>query len=225
MSEETGREDAGDPRLAALILAGGESSRMGRPKAWLEWRGRPLLAHLAAIFADAGAGTIVVVGAPGQELPPLPSSAIRVDDPPGERGGPLVGLLVGLEAAARAGADAAFLAACDGVFLSRAHLDFLRAELEGEGGLEAVIPIDAARGPGGRRFAHPLASLVRVAPALRAARALIAGGQRRPIALFDALETRWIPSDALPDPRALRTCNTPDEYAAAREEDAASGPP
>ena len=33
-------------RAAGVVLCGGRSSRMGRPKAWLSWRGRPLLVHV-----------------------------------------------------------------------------------------------------------------------------------------------------------------------------------
>jgi len=31
--------------VVALLLAAGESERMGTPKALLEWRGQPLLSH------------------------------------------------------------------------------------------------------------------------------------------------------------------------------------
>lgn len=34
----------------AAILAGGQSSRMGRDKALLPWQGQPLVAHIAAIL-------------------------------------------------------------------------------------------------------------------------------------------------------------------------------
>ncbi len=33
--------------VTGLILAGGQSSRMGRPKAWIPWQGRPLVEHVA----------------------------------------------------------------------------------------------------------------------------------------------------------------------------------
>ena len=70
---------------------------MGRPKPWLPWRGQPLLAHLVELVASVCNHPIVVVGAAGQELPPLHPSAVRVDDPSEyEEGGPLVGLFTGL---------------------------------------------------------------------------------------------------------------------------------
>lgn len=45
----------------ALILAGGHSSRMGRPKAWISFNGKPALGHLVDRYEEAGAKRIVVV--------------------------------------------------------------------------------------------------------------------------------------------------------------------
>ncbi|MBK8260640.1 MAG: NTP transferase domain-containing protein [Nannocystis sp.] len=210
------------PRLGAVLLAGGLSSRMGRPKEQLEWRGRPLLLHLIHLF-QRRCVAVVVVGAPGQQLPALPPGVHRVDDPPAEqRGGPLVGIDVGLRALAPH-AELAYLSACDNIFLSDAHLTHLYDRLSADPTLEAVLPVDPpAHDPRAtspeRRRAHPLASLLQIAPALPIARALLAAGQRRPLALFERLHSAWLPADQLPDPRVLRTCNTPEEYAAALAE-------
>src|SRR5580704_7364030 len=51
----------GPPRLAAIILAAGASSRMGRAKALLELEGRSLVARAADAAAASGARPIVVV--------------------------------------------------------------------------------------------------------------------------------------------------------------------
>ncbi|MFW6057757.1 MAG: nucleotidyltransferase family protein, partial [Persicimonas sp.] len=52
----------------AIILAAGESSRMGRPKALLEWRGQTLLARLLDITRQAGLAPLVVLGAHAERL-------------------------------------------------------------------------------------------------------------------------------------------------------------
>jgi len=46
---------------AAILLAAGESRRMGRLKALLPWRGTTLLAHQVSALREAGAGRVVVV--------------------------------------------------------------------------------------------------------------------------------------------------------------------
>ncbi|MBM3822590.1 MAG: molybdenum cofactor guanylyltransferase [Verrucomicrobia bacterium] len=43
-----------DGEIAVCILAGGLSTRMGRPKSSLQWRGRTFLSHLKHAAAEAG---------------------------------------------------------------------------------------------------------------------------------------------------------------------------
>jgi molybdopterin-guanine dinucleotide biosynthesis protein A len=52
-------------RLSALILAGGESRRMGRDKAWIEDGGMPLIARAIATVRAAGAEEIFISGREG----------------------------------------------------------------------------------------------------------------------------------------------------------------
>ncbi len=215
------------PTFGAVLLAGGRSSRMGRPKPWLLWHGRPLLAHLVDLVASVCNHPIVVVGVAGQELPPLHPSAVRVDDPSEyEQGGPLVGLFAGLGVLAAHHTDIAFIGACDNLFLTADHLRLLFAALVAEPQLGGILPVDApvSGESTDRHFPHPLASAVRVAPAHVAAREVLARGGRRPLFMFDRIGARWLDATCLPDRRVLRTCNTPEEYAAALAEDhAASG--
>ena len=78
--------------LGGVVLAGGRSSRMGTDKALLDWHGVPLVVHVVEAVRAAVDGPVVVVGAPGQDLP-VPFVA-----DPEPYGGPVVGLRVGLEA-------------------------------------------------------------------------------------------------------------------------------
>lgn len=51
-------------KIAGLLLAAGQSTRMGQPKQLLDWKGRPLVAHIATeALASQLAGLTVVVGA------------------------------------------------------------------------------------------------------------------------------------------------------------------
>ena len=54
------------PPCSGIILAGGLSSRFGgRNKALIEWKGRPLLAHIRQAFGDLFQEIILVTNAPG----------------------------------------------------------------------------------------------------------------------------------------------------------------
>src|SRR5512135_208623 len=96
---------------AGVVLAGGRSSRMGTPKAALEWHGSTLLRRTVGILARATGGPIVVVRAAGQPLPALPPDVHVVDDPRPDQG-PLQGIAAGLAALAGR-ADVAFVSATD----------------------------------------------------------------------------------------------------------------
>ncbi|HEX9854241.1 MAG TPA: molybdenum cofactor guanylyltransferase [Acidimicrobiia bacterium] len=79
--------------MIGAILAGGDSSRMGRDKALVTLGGRPLIAHVAAALGAAGLEVIVV----GRASSPL--HVAHVPDAPAARG-PAAGLMGALEYAA-----------------------------------------------------------------------------------------------------------------------------
>jgi len=55
--------------LSAIILAAGESARMGRPKALLQWRGKPFVEHVCAALRAAGVeDRVVVLGRASAEI-------------------------------------------------------------------------------------------------------------------------------------------------------------
>jgi len=57
------REQNARPKIAAIVLAAGRSSRMGRNKLLLDWNGKPIVAHVLDKLAGMGfAETIVVTG-------------------------------------------------------------------------------------------------------------------------------------------------------------------
>src|SRR6516164_3640747 len=105
--------------VGGIILCGGMSKRMGRPKAWLPFAGELMLPRVVRLLGKA-VQPIIVVAAPEQEVPPLPSDVEIVRD--AEKGrGPLQGLLAGLTAL-RGRADAAYLSSCDVPFLRPAFV-------------------------------------------------------------------------------------------------------
>src|SRR5688500_6745473 len=95
--------------VGGLILCGGESKRMGQPKAWLPFGPELMLQCVVRLVGEAVA-PIIVVAAPGQDLPPLSEADgcvwVLRDEVKGR--GPLEGLAAGL-AALRGRADAAYV--------------------------------------------------------------------------------------------------------------------
>jgi molybdopterin-guanine dinucleotide biosynthesis protein A len=192
-------------RVGGVVLCGGQSSRMGRPKAWLPFAGGPLLGWVVRLLGEA-VSPCVVVAAPEQDLPSLPDDVLVVRDL--ERGrGPLQGLAAGLEAM-RGWADAAYVSSCDAPFLRPA---FVRRMIELLGEHAACMPR-----VGG--LLHPLAAVYRLQVAEAAAR-LLAEGRRRTTLLADAVSTRIVRTEELadvdPDLESLRNLNNPEEYQAA----------
>ena len=190
---------------AGVILCGGQSSRMGRPKAWLPVGDETMLGRVVRLLGEV-VSPLVVVAAPEQELPPLASGIIVVRDP--ERGrGPVVGIAAGLAALAGR-ADAAYVSSCDVPLLRPA---FVRRMIELLGDHAACLPE-----VGGYR--HPLAAVYRVGVAAVAAE-LLAADRLRLLSLFERVDTRVVRAEEFaevdPDGESLWNLNTPEEYAAA----------
>ena len=156
--------------VGAVVLAGGRSSRMGRPKADLEWHGSTLLRRTVGVLSRSG-GPVVVVRAAGQQLPPLPRGVSVVEDTTPDSG-PLQGIADGL-AALEGSAEAAFVCSTDLPFL---HPAFVRRISTALGGADAALPVV-------RGFPQPLAATYRTALAKTAAE-LLTQGQSRPAALL-----------------------------------------
>jgi molybdopterin-guanine dinucleotide biosynthesis protein A len=189
-------------RVGGIVLCGGQSKRMGRPKAWLPLAGEYLLPRVVRILSET-VTPIVVVAAPGQDLPPLPDDVRIVRDEEQGRG-PLQGLAAGL-AALQESADAAFVSSCDVPFLRPA---FVRRMIDLLGSQQICVP-------GVGEFHHPLAAVYRL-EVLDAVRGLLAQNRLRPTFLFDAVPTRVVRveelSDIDPTFETLRNLNTPEDY-------------
>ena len=178
--------------LAGVVLAGGESRRMGRDKATLPFPGpsdgdgaTTMVEHVAGILGQR-CEPVLVMAAQGQPLPALQARVIRDE----LRGlGPLPATARALRVAAEAGARLAFVCAVDMPFLAVELIeDLARRAVETDA--EVVLPWD------GRD--HFLAAVYRTDLADRAD-ALVAAGERKMRALVDVSDTqRIVTSDSRP---------------------------
>lgn len=192
-------------QVGGIVLCGGQSQRMGQPKAWLPFDGELLLPRVVRLASEVVA-PVVIVAAPDQEVPPLPSAVSVVRDARPQRG-PLQGLCAGLEAL-QGRCDAAFLSSCDVPFLRPA---FIRRLIELLGDRRIAVPFVEDRH-------HPLAAVYRL-DVLGEVQRLLAADRLRPVFLFDAVATRVVEAaelgEADPGLRTLCNLNTPTDYEAA----------
>jgi len=183
--------------LAAIVLAGGRSSRMGAPKALLDWHGSTLVRRVTGILQRV-ADPVVVVHADGQQLPPLPGVQRAVDRLPDR--GPLEGIAAGLRAVAGRRPE---------VVVSGTDLPFLHPDL--------VLALAAALGqhdmavPVADGHVHHLCAVYR-SDLLPAVEQQLAGDRLRVGLFLEGIDVRRLDASALPHPESLRNLNSDDSY-------------
>jgi molybdopterin-guanine dinucleotide biosynthesis protein A len=189
--------------FGAVVLCGGESRRMGRPKAWLPF-GEELMLERVVRLAGTVAQPMIVVAAPGQGLPALAADVAIVRDSVSGRG-PLQGLAAGL-AAFDNSVDLIYATATDVPFLEPRWMTRL---VELAAGYDLVIPHVAG-------FYHPLAALYRPAAVLPAIESLLLADRLRPVFLVEAVKTRVVDEGEMravdPALDTLRNLNYPEDY-------------
>lgn len=197
-----------DSGVSGIVLAGGASSRFGSDKLAAPFAGRPLLER--AVEAAAGVTSeVIVVLAPGDDraLPAARVPVRRAVDPE-RHGGPLVGLLAGLEVARE---PVVIVVGGDMPTLSTAVLGALVRALDAtDGAADAAVLIQ-------RGTNRPLPAALRNGAATQAARRLIGEGERSLRRLLDALSARrleeveWRGLD--PEGATLRDVDRPEDLA------------
>lgn len=192
-----------DPNIAVFILAGGESSRMGRDKAALKLGGVPMLLRTARLVEPvAGRPTILGESNGGQ---PFGLRAIA-DDWPGA--GPLGAIATALRVSR---SPWNLIVACDLPYLTRPWLEFLAARALASQA-DAVVPSNT-------RGAEPLCAVYnrRCEAAVRGAlergvRKVTNGLADVLVELIDPFEWKEFDSEGL----LFKNMNTPEDYEEAR---------
>lgn len=201
------------PRVAALVLAAGESTRMGETKALLPWlRGLPLAGWAIASLHDAGFAPIVVVL--GHEAtrvraalpdPPDVIYAVNASYAAGRATSVVAGVRALVSDAAGATAAGVLIASVDQP-RSTALLRALRVTWSGSHPL-ASFAVPTYGGNAG----HPPLFSVALASELLAVTEANEG--LREVVTRHRAARLLVPTD---DPLALVNINTPEDYAAAR---------
>ena len=194
--------------LTAAVLAGGRSLRMGIDKALLAVDGEPLVVRVVGVVRRVCAHTLVITNRPETLAQVgLPAGVSILADEVAYQG-PLGGL-----ATAMAAAENEWVLA---VAADMPHLEpaVIRALWDVRDGVDMVLPV-------GEKGPEPLLALYRVEACLPAARAALATGRRRIVAMSASLRVAELPLEALravdPDLRSLLNVNTPADLADARE--------
>jgi molybdopterin-guanine dinucleotide biosynthesis protein A len=193
--------------VAAVILAGGESQRMGTNKALLEVAGQPLIVRTVARVRGLCAETIVVTNTPDVYRFLVADFGARLVADAYPARGSLVGLYSGLRAAR---SSLALALACDMPLL---NLDLLRAMIGLAADVDAVVPrIDG--------LAEPLHAIFRPATCAPAIWQHLEAGDRRMVSFLPDVQVRYLDAADVDvyDPHRLSfmNVNTPAEWADAQ---------
>jgi len=187
----------------ALVLCGGESKRMGRPKAWLSFGPERMLQRVVRLIGTV-AQPVVVVAANDQELPELAPEITIVRDSVAGRG-PLQGLAAGLNALPDT-VELVYATATDVPFLEPRWITRLIELIDG---YDLAIPFMGD-------YYHPLAALYRRSAVLPAIEGLLLADRLRPVFLVEAVKTRVVHDAELstvdPELQTLRNLNFPEDY-------------
>lgn len=197
--------------ITAVVLAGGRSMRMGVDKTLLAVDGRTLVSRVCDAVAEICSDTVVVTNRPDALADADLPAGVEVLRDEIAYHGPLGGLVTAM-AAART--EWVFAIAADTPHLEPA---IVRSLWDAREGVDVVIPV-------GEKGLEPLLALYRVPACLEPARAVIATGRRRVVAMLSAVRVAEVPVDALrsadPDLRSLINVNTPTDLVDARDADA-----
>jgi molybdopterin-guanine dinucleotide biosynthesis protein A len=177
---------AGRPEASAIVLAGGRSRRFGSDKLSAVVDDRTLL-DLAVAGVRAVASDVVVVLAPGDDWHLANEASagpvVRIARDPERFGGPLVGLLAGLETVDQ---PLALVTGGDMPNLRSEVLDLMLRTLASTDEAFGALVLER------RGRLEPLPAVLRTGLATDHVRRLVADGERRLRSLFERLPTRVI---------------------------------
>ena len=200
-------------QVGGIVLCGGQSSRMGLPKATLPFGDERMLQRVVRLLREV-VDSIVVVAASGQPLPDLPDDVVITRDERAGRG-QLEGLAAGLRGTS---ADVGYATGCDVPLLRPEFARYMIGQL---GDHEIAVPVE-------EKFFHPLAAVYRCR-VLTHVESLLSQDRLRPVFLFEQAATKRVPVESLrgvdPTLSTLRNLNHRQDYIDALREAGLEAPP
>jgi molybdopterin-guanine dinucleotide biosynthesis protein A len=189
-----------DPAISAIVLAGGQSMRLGKDKSLLEVGGQPIVVRTVRTLACLSDDLIIVTNDPARYEPLALPVRLVPDEEPGV--GSLMGIYSGLKAARH---DYALVVACDMPLLDLPLLRYMLPLAEDH---DIVIPRVGD-------LLEPLHAIYGKS-CLSAMTRLLEQGRRQIIAFYDEVRVRYVDKDEIDafDPLHLSfvNVNTPEDW-------------
>ena len=188
----------------AIILCGGQSNRMGRDKASLDFGGEAMLQRIVRLVSQVvNPSSIVVVASSHQVIPELPTSVREARDRQTGRG-PLEGFAAGLRVL-QLQCDVVFLTSCDS---PRLVPEFVERMFKMREKAEIAVPFDG-------HYEYPLAAVYRTS-ILTHVDSQLNENRLSLRSLFGKVPTQRVPTDELrdidPNLTTLENLNSPQDY-------------
>ena len=198
------------PKVTVVIQAGGESRRMGRSKATVPFRGRPLICRLIERL-NVASDELIITSNERENLTFIdemyPELNIRIVSDSVNYRGALPGLLTALRAASN---PFVAVVACDMIFASP-RLVIAEAITMKESGADIVVPVN-------KHGYEPFHAIYKKKTCLPVVLEGVAAGERRSQAVFDKLSIREFTQSEVLAAEPMGGCfvnaNTPDELKA-----------
>lgn len=193
-----GKVKAGKLNATGVILAGGKSSRMGRNKAFLDFKGRSIIEHTIDLFKPLFPEVILVTNTPVKYA----NLGIKVVTDIFPHKGPLGGIYTALFYSSY---DYSFIASCDMPFLKRELIRFL---IDMKDGFDVIVPK--------LKDGHEPLHAVYSKRCLKPMEAMIKEGDLRIIGFYREVKVREVSEDELApfnqEPSSFININTPEDY-------------
>ena len=189
-------------QYGAIILAGGQSSRMGKDKTSLEISGKSLVERILFELSPL-VDEVVIIRAPEQTMPIIPEELkdqIRVGWDSVKGRGPLQGIVDALPLL-NSNIDKVFILTCDLPYITTEWLQTLKDVMTDE--FDFVCTVE-------NEIDNPLLAIYR-RPVLEPASKLLSQGKRRPISLWEGWRMARL-SAPKETPWVCRDVNTPEEF-------------